>query len=108
MRKYFLPAACLFLLLNLHSIAQNIGIGTTTPLARLHVTDSSVVFTAAGLASNTPGSPPVSGGGRRMMWYADKAAFRVGYVNTTNWNRDSIGQYSIALGFDTKASSTYS
>ena len=28
--------------------AQNVGIGTATPLARLHVTDSSVLFSAAG------------------------------------------------------------
>ena len=58
-----------------------VGIGTTTPLARLHVTDSSVLFSAAGDTLTTPGNTSLSGEGRRMMWYADKAAFRVGYLN---------------------------
>jgi endosialidase-like protein/trimeric autotransporter adhesin len=84
--------------------AQNVGIGTDTPLARLHLVDSSVVFSASGAAPGTPGNPPISSEGRRMMWYADKAAFRAGYVIATNWDKDNIGQYSIALGYDNKAS----
>ncbi len=81
----------------------NVGIGNITPVARLHVNDSSVLFSAIGTASSTPGNPPVSGQGRRMMWYADKAAFRAGYVNTTNWDKDSVGDYSIGLGLNVKA-----
>ena len=92
-----------FLAATFFTNAQNVGIGTTTPVARLHVADSSVVFSAAGLASTTPGNPPVSDAGRRMMWYADKAAFRAGFVSTTNWDKDSIGNYSVAFGFNTKA-----
>lgn len=84
-------------------LSQNVGIGTTTPLARLHVTDSNVVFSASGFALNTPGNPPISGEGRRMMWYADKAAFRAGYVETDNWDKDSIGNLSVALGNNNKA-----
>jgi hypothetical protein len=91
------------LLLCTIGFSQNVGIGTTAPLARLHVTDSSVVFTAAGTASATPGNPPISSGGRRMMWYADKAAFRAGYVSDVNWNKDSIGNYSVSLGNNNKA-----
>src|SRR5256714_11794702 len=99
MKKILLP---LFLSTGLFADAQNVGIGTTTPLARLHVTDSSVVFSAAGVAFGV-GNPPISGEGRRMMWYADKAAFRVGYVISTNWEKDSVGLYSATLGFDNKA-----
>ncbi len=80
-----------------------VGIGTSSPVARLHVADSSVVFLAAGQASNSPGQPPVSGEGRRMMWYADKAAFRAGYVNTSSWDKDSTGDYSTAFGINNKA-----
>ncbi len=87
--------------------AQNVGIGTTSPMARLHVTDSSVVFTASGQVS-TPGNSPVSGAGRRMMWYADKAAFTVGYVGGTQWDKDNIGNYSIAMGSSPKASGNMS
>jgi hypothetical protein len=86
----------------------NVGIGTNSPLTRLHVTDSSVLFSAAFEASVSPGLPPIQGYGRRMMWYADKAAFRVGYVNDTQWDKDSIGDYSFAGGFSPKAKGQHS
>ncbi len=41
--------------------AQNVGIGITTPMARLHVTDSSVVFSATGLAPVTRLYPASAG-----------------------------------------------
>jgi hypothetical protein len=81
----------------------NVGIGTSTPLARLHVKDSSVLFSATGGLPATPGNIPISGSGRRMLWYADKAAFRAGYIDGTQWNKDSIGNYSFASGYNTKA-----
>ena len=81
-----------------------VGINTTSPAATLHVADSSVVFT--GLPVNpppVPGPPPVSGPGSRMMWYADKIAFRAGGVQGTHWDKDSVGVGSAAFGVDTKA-----
>ena len=85
-----------------HSTAQKrVGINTLNPLAGLHVADSSVVFTAELPA--TPNFPPVSGGGNRMMWYADKAAFRVGRVSSLQWDKDSVGYYSFASGLNSKA-----
>jgi Head domain of trimeric autotransporter adhesin/Chaperone of endosialidase len=100
----------LLLLLTIHQYltAQNVGIGTTTPTARLHVADSSVLFSAIGLANTTPGNPPIQGSGRRMMWYADKAAFRAGYVNGNTWDKVNIGNYSFASGITTTASGDYS
>lgn len=91
-----------------YTLSQNVGIGTITPQARLHVTDSSVLFSAMGDIAATPGNTPVSGAGRRMMWYPDKAAFRAGYVTGVNWNKDSIGVYSFATGYNSKASGGYS
>ncbi len=83
----------------------NVGIGTTTPLAKLHVSDSNVVFNAIGYTTaTTPGNPPISGAGRRMMWYADKAAFRAGGVNGTQWDAANIGNYSFAAGNNSTAS----
>jgi hypothetical protein len=84
--------------------AQNVGIGTTTPVARLHVTDSSVLFSAGGDIPVTPGNPPMQGTGIRLMWYADKAAFRAGYVFGDGWNKDNIGNFSFAAGSIPKAS----
>jgi hypothetical protein len=84
--------------------AQNVGIGTSTPIARLQVADSNVIFTGP---VTIPGStiyfPPASGPGVRMMWYPQKAAFRVGAVDGTQWDKDSIGLGSFSSGYNTKA-----
>lgn len=106
MKKIF--TVLLFLAAHKMAMAQNVGIGTTTPSARLHVADSSVLFSAIGLANPTPGNPPIQGSGRRMMWYADKAAFRAGYINSNNWDKVNIGIYSFATGNNTTASGNYS
>ncbi len=97
-----------YLLLAVVVNAQNVGIGTATPLARLHVTDSSVLFSAAGNIPATPHAPPISSAGRRLMWYPDKAAFRVGYTDGVGWDSANIGAYSIAMGSETNASGNYS
>ena len=93
---------------NISAQTGNVGIGTTTPLARLHVADSGVVFTGSATLPASPGNPPVSGPGARMMWYPQKAAFRVGSVDAAKWNKDSIGLNSFATGFNTRANGNYS
>jgi len=93
----------LLLIIAFTTDAQNVGIGTSSPQARLHVTDSAVLFSALANMPLTPGLPPHQGYGRRMMWYPDKAAFRVGFVSGFQWDKDSIGNYSFAGGFDSKA-----
>ncbi len=81
----------------------NVGIGSTLPLSRLHVADSSVLFSATGNVLVSPGLPPVQGAGRRMMWHSGKAAFRVGYVDNAYWDDYNIGYYSFAAGVNTSA-----
>ena len=49
------------------------------------------------------GTIPATGAGTRLMWYAAKAAFRVGYVGGTQWDDANIGDYSIGLGRKTTA-----
>lgn len=100
----FVAMFLLQLSISICSYAQNVGIGTSVPKARLHVADSSVVFTAGDPYAAISGAPPVSGAGARMLWYSGKAAFRAGYVNGSQWNKDSIGYFSIASGFGTRAS----
>jgi hypothetical protein len=86
----------------------NVGIGTITPAALLHTfgTDTSggnVLFEGE-LKFSNHGDPPATGAGTRMMWYPDKAAFRAGNVFGTQWNKNNIGDFSVALGNDTEAS----
>jgi len=88
--------------------AGNVGINTTSPQAMLQVADSAVVFSAGGNVPSTFSPPPISGSGRRMMWYPQKAAFRAGYSTGVNWDIDSIGLYSAAFGKASRASGSYS
>ncbi len=72
-------------------------------------TDSNVIFTAPTVTTNPASfTVPVSGAGTRMMWLPGKSAFRAGTVTGTQWNADSIGTWSFASGYDTKAKGTYS
>ncbi len=105
MKKIYFLISFSFSSIILH--AQNVGIGTLSPQARLHVTDSSVVFSATGAVLASPGNPPLSGAGRRMMWYADKAAFRIGAVDGTQWDKINIGNFSVATGANSIASGGY-
>ncbi len=102
MKKFAFPFVIL-LIFSGKIAAQNVGIGTTTPKARLHVADSSVVFTAGDPYAAIPGPLPISGAGARMLWYPGKAAFRAGFANALQWDKDSIGFFSLAAGYGTRA-----
>ena len=79
----------------------NVGIGTTSPLAKLHINgDDGTVF----IGTLNKGIIPMEGEGSRMMWYPKKAAFRAGYVLGNQWDDANIGWYSSALGCVTIAS----
>ncbi len=84
-------------------IAQNVGIGTNSPLSRLHVEQDTVLFNGPASLPAVAGQLPVSGAGVRLMWYPDKAAFRAGRVTGIRWDKDSVGLFSMASGYDTKA-----
>ena len=97
-----------FLLFNM-TYAQNVGIGTISPLARLHVADSSVLFSGPSIIpATTSFLPPVHGAGTRLMWYPEKGAFRVGSISNNEWDMNSIGINSIATGNGTIASGSIS
>lgn len=108
MKKLFFSLTGLLAAFVVVSQTGNVGINTTTPAAMLHVKDSSVVFTGGTTLPGTPGNPPISGGGVRMMWYPDKAAFKAGRVINVSWDKDSIGNYSFGGGWNTMAKGIYS
>jgi hypothetical protein len=58
------------------ALLQTYGIGTG---------EGNVLFT--GEWKGAPGPVPALNAGTRMMWYPDKAAFRVGRVTGAQWNR---------------------
>jgi hypothetical protein len=102
--KKLLLSVCLLSSINTFAQTGKVGIGTTNPQALLHVADSAVLFTGPSVVTTTTlYNPPASGPGTRMMWYPQKAAFRVGIVDNNDWNKDSIGLYSFATGGDAKA-----
>ena len=108
-------------LLSLATLAQNVGIGTSTPASLLHVNNGAVLFSGPPVFPVTLSAPPVKGKGIRSFWYADKGAFRTGGVynsivfgfpqedtsNYHNWDKDSIGFFSFAAGFNSKAKGDY-
>lgn len=51
---------------------------------------------------------PVSGFGTRMMFWAERGAFRAGQVSGTHWDAGNVGVFSTAFGGDTIASGPYS
>ena len=102
--KFFVFFIVLLFMLNVDdAFAQNVGIGTPTPLAKLHVAEKSVAFTATGEAPDTPVIAPVTGVGRRLMWFAEKGALVSGYMPTSLWDGPQIGKYSFAGGFNCSA-----
>jgi hypothetical protein len=48
------------------------------------------------------------GAGTRMVWYPKKAAFRAGFVSSTQWDDANIGNASTAFGNNTTASGNWS
>ena len=62
---------------------------------------------ASGLLIGAAGGIP-EGAGTRMFFNPNKAAFRAGNVIGTQWDNTSVGNYSSAMGYNTRASNSYS
>lgn len=57
---------------------------------------------------NGSGAIAPSGGGSKMVWNPNKAAFRAGRVTSNQWDDSNMGGYSVAFGDQTIASGSYS
>jgi hypothetical protein len=100
MKQLITLAICLFIFLQVKS--QNVGIGTTAPLAQFHVANGTVLF------NSDTGRTPLSGAGTRFMWIPGKEAIRAGQVTGTNWDDANIGNFSASFGYNTQAKGLYS
>jgi len=58
-------------------------------------------FLAAGTSTS---GIPATGPGARMMWYANKWAFRAGEALSGEWDDANVGTHSVAMGWNVKAS----
>ncbi len=99
-------------------VPQVVGVGTDSPIVSgyedrgtlFHVKNGSVLF--QGEPGSTVGLAPMEGPGSRLMWMpGKKGAFRAGHLTVTNhdnWDDDTIGETSIALGGGPVASGEYS
>jgi len=76
---------------------------TTSTVPSLSVLNGNVVFSGTGTTA-----VPITGYGSRMMWVPAKRAFRAGYAAGTEWDYTKIGYYSMALGYNVKASGSQS
>ena len=79
-----------------HIATQNLNMASNSIINVSSITVSSGSFLVTGTLGC--GSIPTSGAGARMMWYPEKAAFRTGYVDSTQWDEPSIGSCSFAAG----------
>jgi len=66
-----------------------------------------VVFSGT-LNTATPAQLPTLLTPVRMLWYPNKAAFRAGSATGEQWDRENIGNYSAAFGYNPTASGDYS
>jgi hypothetical protein len=65
-------------------------------------------LTAGGTYDGDPSGSgiPAEGSGTRLMWYPQKGAVRAGGINGTQWDAANIGDYSVAMGQDVRASAS--
>ncbi len=68
--------------------------------------DSSGGITATGISYTGP--TLTLGPGTRLMWYPKKFAFRAGEVTGTQWDDANIGYGSVAMGYNSSASTQFS
>jgi hypothetical protein len=77
-----------------------VGIGTSSPLELFHLAGGNLV--SDGQFGTAP-TVSISGAGTRMIWNPRKAAFRAGYVDSTQWDDSNLGTYSVVFGRNNKA-----
>ena len=93
----------------LRNDGSRIGIGANNLEATFHIggfgaLDGILVTGNHGQGQNLN----ISGPGTRMLFYPKKSAFRAGRVTGNQWDNSQIGDYSLAFGLNSEASSVAS
>ncbi|MCY3003496.1 MAG: tail fiber domain-containing protein [Planctomycetota bacterium] len=83
---------------------HEIGMGTTTPTASLHMVSPQGVLAEGPYAPNSTTLFPTVTAGPRMHFITHKAAFRAGYGTGGTWEGNQVGNFSAAFGTGTIAS----
>jgi hypothetical protein len=65
--------------------------------------DGSILSVNEYMSGATGSGVPIEGSGTRFMWYGQKAAFRAGSIDGTQWDDANIGFYSTAVGQNVRA-----
>lgn len=82
--------------IRLNSIGNVLLTGASTT-ASFSLNGNDGVLSIGAFAS---GSISTSGFGTKLLWYPNKASFRVGEITSTQWDDANIGNYSFAAGYN--------
>jgi hypothetical protein len=77
--------------------------GNTHDKERFRVDNDGSFLAVSDYNSGTSTGVPMEGSGTRFLWYGQKAAFRAGSIDGTQWDDANIGLYSTALGENVRA-----
>lgn len=70
--------------------------------------EGSIIFNAPTTLPTSAITPPIASNGNRLVWWADKAALRVGGISSPPWSESSLGKWTISAGLNTAAIGDYS
>ncbi|MBO2011011.1 tail fiber domain-containing protein [Hymenobacter negativus] len=104
----FLPVAALAQYTATDTLVSARTLVSNTKVTRLLLAKSGGFLLGGEYDGGFNSSILAEGTGTRLLWYPQKAAFRAGYVDATQWDDANIGSYSIAAGYNTRALGDYS
>jgi Chaperone of endosialidase len=84
----------------------NLRSGGNTTRIRID-NEGSIVFDGPTTLPTSGITPPVTTNGNRVIWWADRAAFRVGGLFNPVWTESSLGKWSFSSGYNTHAIGDY-
>lgn len=76
----------------------------SSPYSLVHNGSQTAFLSEGSYVGGSATQIPAEGAGTRMMWYPEKAAFRVGRVTGDQWDESNVGAFSTATGLDNIAS----